>query len=129
MNYGNICKLPYDNNPLLVADRTRNRKINILTGISGTDLIELNIENEINRLQTAGIDIDIKDIETVNDIWNQRLTSAQRKAFTTLADKVNIIQNAARANEDSINRMVRNDIHQETNDPFEISIFGGTRNF
>src|SRR5205814_1721437 len=81
-------------------------------------------------LRTSGTDIDIKDIEPVNSIWNHRLTSIQRDAFTDLANKAKIInKNVAQANEDSNIRMIQNDAHQETNHPFAISFFGGTKNF
>ena len=126
-NDNNVCKLPYNNNPNLVAVEARTRKIQTITAIT---LIKLNLKDEINRLQAIGIDVNIKDIRSeVNHIWNCLPLERQRE-FTTLANNANNInQNAALANEDSINRMIQIDIPQITNNPFEVSIFEGTKNF
>src|SRR4051812_11534578 len=119
MNYDNICRLPYGNDANKLAVQYKRSRL------TGKILVKGNIEREAHRLQ-----IDIQNINLiVNRIWNH-LTPTQQEEFTTLANNANIIsQNAARATDDFLNRMIQIDIHQETNNPFEDAFFNGTKTF
>ena len=124
MDNNEICKL---RDPFEVAANARERKIPTLTGI---DLIKMNVESEANKLGMHIMHMDLTRSmknKIVNHIWSN-LTSAQRKEFTSLANKINDInQNAAKASEDFIKRMIQNDAEQVINSPFESSIFVGTK--
>src|SRR5688572_10973709 len=121
MDHDNICQLPYDNdaNKLAVHVRRTNK-------LTGKILVKRNVMREAHRLQ-----IDIQNINLiVNRIWNHHLTPTQQEEFTTLANDANIInQNAARETDSFLNRMIRIDIYQASNNPFEDALFNGTKEF
>ena len=126
MDPDKICKL---RDLLEVAAHARARKIQILTAI---DLVRQNVMEEINRLNRLNMCMDLTGpmVNSMVDHIYHLLTPNRREAFKTLANDANSVnQNAARASEDSINRMIRIDVEQATNSSFEDSLFGGTKEF
>jgi hypothetical protein len=124
INYEKIYELPYGDKPLMVASHARNFNTTIpkLTGFS---LLKWNVILEAQRL---GIDKPIIHLAT-KLIWNLKLSITQRNQFTTLANNANEINNNVLLvnNTDTINRIIQIDSPQETNNPFELNFFNGTK--
>jgi hypothetical protein len=97
-----VCKLPYDNNALSVADWARSRNIDILNGLG---LVTLNVEIEAQRLR-------LKDQRMIHltskYIWKSYITPSQKEKFKALAKKANDINNNIRQiNAENLNRIFR----------------------
>ncbi|RGB26923.1 hypothetical protein C1646_769779 [Rhizophagus diaphanus] len=106
-----VCKLPYDNNALSVADWARSRNIDI----NGLGLVKFNVEIEAQRLR-------IKDQQMINltskYIWTYYITPSQKEKFKALAKKANDINNNIRQiNAENLNRISRLTT-QDTDIPF-----------
>jgi hypothetical protein len=84
--------------------------------------------NVILEAQRLGIDKPIIHLAT-KLIWNLKLSITQRNQFTTLANNANEINNNVLLvnNTDTINRIIQIDSPQETNNPFELNFFNGTK--
>src|SRR4051812_482580 len=84
VDYNNIYLLPYNSDAQLLATQTRNIRI------TGKDLINENVKNEVHRLKFYNqylINI------ATNYIWDLHSTSFQRNRFENLANNANIINN------------------------------------
>src|SRR6266542_5554568 len=83
INYKKINKLPYNNDPIVVATHARNH-VKAIRKLKGETLLNWNIELEAERLQ-------INDRNIINwatkHIWNSKLTDCQRNEFSSLANK------------------------------------------
>ncbi|RIA78645.1 hypothetical protein C1645_795548 [Glomus cerebriforme] len=119
MDYDSICKLPCDNNPLMVAAQARNRNIRVLTGAG---LLRQNVEEFAQTLQ-------MNDRTMINSttkyIWSLYLTPSQKEEFEDLANKANDINlKIMQINSDNINRISRL-TPQVTDDPIMSNFYNG----
>ncbi|RIA98060.1 hypothetical protein C1645_813292 [Glomus cerebriforme] len=121
IDYDSVSKLPYDNNPQLVADQSRSLNIRFLSGMS---LLRRNIKE---FAQTLPIHDRTMVNLTTEYIWYFYLTPSQKKEFTTLADKANKINyDKIQINADNINRIYRLNTPQITNDPVVNNFYNGS---
>jgi hypothetical protein len=123
IDYDKIYELPCDNKQLIVATHARNLAKSKLKGIT---LLNWNIKREAKRLRIN--DQTIIPLAT-EYIWRINLTSSQRDRFKTLANNANDINNRASKinNTDTIDRIIRINSPQETDNLSEKNFFNGTK--
>ncbi|CAG8627218.1 3422_t:CDS:1 [Funneliformis mosseae] len=120
INYNNVNSLPCNNDPRLLASRSRRgRRIQMLTG---KILMKRNVFREAYRLNIRNRYLINLAVDT---IWNLRLTPYQRGRFIILATSANIINQFTV----SRTRLIHNPntqitTHRDTNE-LEQSIFNG----
>src|SRR4051812_9002975 len=86
INYNNVNSLPCNNDPRLLASRSRRgRRIQMLTG---KNIMKRNVFREAYRLNIRNRYLINLAVDT---IWNLRLTPFQRGRFIILATSANII--------------------------------------
>ncbi|RIA98059.1 hypothetical protein C1645_801448 [Glomus cerebriforme] len=124
IDYDTACKVPYDNDPLLVAARARELNIHFLDGMG---LMKLSVED---IAQKSKINDQQMIDSTTKYIWYSYIKSSQKEEFKTLASKANEINyNKRQINADNLDRICRINTPQITNDPIMDNFFQGTNNF
>jgi hypothetical protein len=85
--------------------------------LTGKDLLKRSLECKFRSNNRDIIDI----ISTMNEIWNSRLTTSQKRELLSIADNINKARNAK-----TIELITRINVPQITKTDFEDSFFNGT---
>src|SRR6266542_1049669 len=122
LDYDEICILPCNNNPRMVADRIWD--VTSTKALTGMDLFKWNIKLVAKRLS---LDDNRFLIDLVTrDVWS-KLQNFQRQRFESLATETNLINQKKRQNnEDTLNRIAQISSLQEGSNSLVNGFYNGT---